>query len=119
MTGARATRGRTYGFRFLLHSEFKDRLPVYDKVFSGIEDGPEAWHRVEDKVALRFPDPLNGRTRPAESFHTNLSSSVPWPMGLSPLRMAVIWSGPWLPRSGTCPGHPQQMDETIHFFEQH
>jgi hypothetical protein len=58
MTGAVATRGRTWGFRFLLHSEFKDPLPVYDKVFSGIEDGPEAWHRVQDKVALRFPDPL-------------------------------------------------------------
>ncbi len=52
-----ATRGRTWGFRFLLDGGFDDPLPVYDEIFSKAGDLPEAWRRVDEKVALRFPDP--------------------------------------------------------------
>ena len=53
-----ATRGRTWGFRFLLGGDFGDPLPEYDKVFSGVEGEAEVWRRVGEKVALRFQDPL-------------------------------------------------------------
>ena len=56
-----ATRGRTWGIRFLLDGEFEDPLPEYDAVFSAVGDEPATCHRVGQKVALRLPDPL-GRT---------------------------------------------------------
>lgn len=52
-----ATRGRTWGFRFLRRGGLEDPLGVYEAIFSEIGDQPEAWHRVDDEVALRFPDP--------------------------------------------------------------
>lgn len=66
-----ATRGRIWGFRFLRDGGFKDPLPVYDDVFSGIEDEPEVCRHVDQKVALRFPDPerrkdVAGRVIPHE-----------------------------------------------------
>lgn len=61
MTLIWATRGRTWGFRFLLRGGFPDPLPEYDSVFAGVDGGPEVYHRSGKKVALRFPDPL-GRT---------------------------------------------------------
>ena len=66
-----ATRGRTWGFRFLLNGGSEDPLRVYDAVFSAVEDEPKAWRRVAEKVALRFPDPLGrqdvaGRVIPHE-----------------------------------------------------
>lgn len=51
-----ATRGRDWGFQFRHTGGFADPLPEYDKVFSGLE-GTTFCRRVEDKVALRFPDP--------------------------------------------------------------
>lgn len=53
-----ATRGRTWGFRFLRRCELDDPLRVYDDAFFGIEDQPEVCRRAAGKVALRFPDPL-------------------------------------------------------------
>lgn len=61
MTLIWATRGRTWGFRFLLNGGFRDPLPEYDKVFSGFEDEREVCRRVGEKVALRFPDPSGWR----------------------------------------------------------
>ena len=64
-----ATRGQTWGFRFLLRGECEDPLPVYDIAFSGVEDKPEAARRVPETtalpemVALRFPDPEGRRDR--------------------------------------------------------
>ncbi|MEU4419647.1 hypothetical protein AB0F81_03415 [Actinoplanes sp. NPDC024001] len=52
-----ATRGRTWGFRFLLKGGFEDPLPEYDAAFSGAGDDPEICHRAGARVALRFPDP--------------------------------------------------------------
>jgi hypothetical protein len=56
-----ATRGRTWGIRFLLDGGFDDPLPEYDALFLTVGDEPTVCHRVDGTVALRFPDPL-GRT---------------------------------------------------------
>lgn len=66
-----ATRGRTWGFKFLLNGGFPDPLREYDKVFSSVQDEPEVCQRVGEKLALRFPDPLErkdaaGRVIPHE-----------------------------------------------------
>jgi hypothetical protein len=54
-----ATRGRTWGFRFLLSGGLNDPLPTYEAAFSRVGLQPEAWTRVGDRVALRFLDPLD------------------------------------------------------------
>lgn len=57
-----ATRGRTWGFRFLRRGGLEDPLGVYEDAFSKVGDQPEAWRRIaDDKVALRFPDPNKRR----------------------------------------------------------
>jgi hypothetical protein len=66
-----ATRGRSWGFRFLLDAGRSDPLPDYERSFAGLEDEPTAWRRATGKVALRFPDPLGrkdaaGRVIPHE-----------------------------------------------------
>lgn len=58
-----ATRGRTWGFRFLRKGGYGDPLPVYDDVFAGVGDEPEVWRRVAAKGALRFLDPLGRQDR--------------------------------------------------------
>lgn len=58
-----ATRGRTWGFRFLRNGECEDPLPVYDDAFSGVGDEPEVWRRLAQKGALRIPDPLGRQDR--------------------------------------------------------
>ena len=57
MTLIWATRGRTWGFRFLRDGGFADPLPKYDAAFAGIGVGPTAYQRVGTTVAVRFPDP--------------------------------------------------------------
>lgn len=56
-----ATRGLTWGFRFLRRGGLDDPLPIYETVFSGLEEESEVCRRVGDKVALRFDDPLGRR----------------------------------------------------------
>ena len=60
-----ATRGRTWGFRFLITGGFEDPLLEYDRAFSGVGEESEAWRRLGDRVALRFPDPLQRKDRAA------------------------------------------------------
>ncbi|ATG50903.1 hypothetical protein CFK38_04690 [Brachybacterium vulturis] len=52
-----ATRGRSWGFRFLRSGGTTDPLFAYEEAFSGIEDEPQVYRRVGGRVALRFPDP--------------------------------------------------------------
>ena len=52
-----ATRGRSWGFRFLLDGGFADPLPEYEVAFKDVPDAPTAWARSAGRVALRFPDP--------------------------------------------------------------
>jgi hypothetical protein len=62
-----ATRGRSWGFRFLRSGGFEDPLTVYETAFSGVEDRSEACRRLAETatlpemVALRFPDPSGRR----------------------------------------------------------
>lgn len=53
-----ASRGRSWGFRFLRKAGVPDPLTVYEAAFSGIEDLPQVWRRDGDTVALRLTDPL-------------------------------------------------------------
>jgi len=52
-----ATRGRAWGFRFLLDGGHDDPLPVYDRAFAGTENESTVYRRVGPLLALRFPDP--------------------------------------------------------------
>ena len=56
-----ATRGRDWGFRFLLAGGFTDPLPAYESLFSGLEGEATLYRRVGPRVSLRFPDPLDRR----------------------------------------------------------
>ncbi len=55
------TRGHSWGFRFLLDGGFADPLPTYEQAFAGLEDDRTACRRSGDRLALRFPDPLDRR----------------------------------------------------------
>lgn len=47
------TRGRSWGFRFLLDGGLPDPLPEYERVFERVDqDEPAACDRVADAVAL-------------------------------------------------------------------
>jgi hypothetical protein len=56
-----ATRGSSWGFRFLLNGGLSDPLADYERIFAGLGDEPTTWRRAAGKVALRFPDPLGRR----------------------------------------------------------
>ena len=56
-----ATRGRSWGFRFLLKGGLSDPLLAYERSFAGHDDKPATWRRATGTVALRFPDPLGRR----------------------------------------------------------
>lgn len=60
MTFIWATRGRTWGFRFLRDGGHADPLPEYEKAFTGAETDCVC-QKVGGVIALRFPDP-EGRT---------------------------------------------------------
>lgn len=53
------TRGRSWGFRFLLNGGYSDPLRAYETAFAELEGELEACQRVGERVALRFPDPLS------------------------------------------------------------
>lgn len=53
-----ATRGRTWGFRFLLSGGSSNPLPPYESAFTGTETDDVVFRRTGHGVALRFPDPL-------------------------------------------------------------
>ena len=56
-----ATRGRSWGFRFLLDGGLSEPLLEYERIFADIGDEPTAWRRAAGKAALRFPDPEGRR----------------------------------------------------------
>lgn len=56
-----ATRGRSWGFRFLLDGGFDDPLEPYEAAFQGLEGESSVCRRVNDVIALRFPDPMGRR----------------------------------------------------------
>ena len=56
-----ATRGRNWGFRFLLDAGLSDPLPEYERAFGELADEPAVWGRTGRVVAVRFPDPEGRR----------------------------------------------------------
>jgi hypothetical protein len=52
-----ATRGRFWGFRFLLTGGYADPLAAYEQAFEGAGDAESTYRRIDGRVALRFPDP--------------------------------------------------------------
>ena len=80
-----ATRGRTWGFRFLRSGGLEDPLGVYEDTFSEVGDQPEAWRRVADKVALRFPDPDGRRDAAGRVIPHDFVLLGPWADGINSL----------------------------------
>lgn len=56
-----ATRGKTWGFRFLRTAYWQDPLEAYEAAFSGIGNTAEAFQINADTVAFRFLDPEKRR----------------------------------------------------------
>jgi hypothetical protein len=56
-----ATRGKSWGFRFIRDGGFADPLPVYEEAFEGTEGRGEEYGRSAAVVAFRFPDPEGRR----------------------------------------------------------
>lgn len=56
-----ATRGRSWGFRFLLDGGLSNPLAEYERVFGDHKDEPTAWVQTAGRVGLRFPDPESRR----------------------------------------------------------
>ncbi|MGH8985306.1 MAG: hypothetical protein ACRDY6_15710 [Acidimicrobiia bacterium] len=80
-----ATRGRTWGFRFLRTGGLTDALRVYEDTFSKVGDQPEAWRRDGDKVALRFPDPDGRRDAAGRAIPHDFVLLGHWADGISSL----------------------------------
>ncbi len=64
-----ATRGRTWGFRFLRRGDVADPLAAYERAFAAVDDDAETVARGPEGTALRILDPLGrcdaaGRTIP-------------------------------------------------------
>lgn len=88
-----ATRGRTWGFRFLRAGGFENPLREYDNVFSKLEDQPAAWCRVGGVVALRFPDPDRRRDAADRVIPHEFVLFGPWADGINSLEdgIRLIW----------------------------
>lgn len=100
-----ATRGRTWGFRFLSDDgSGRDPLAVYEEAFGRLGDATAVVRRTDDVVAVRFPDPQGrcdraGRVIPHEFVVSGpLAASVSsvedalehvWPLVSE--RYAVVW----------------------------
>ena len=108
-----ATRGRSWGFRFLLDGGFADPLPEYERAFSGLPEELNVWHRQPDRVALRFSDPIGrrdsaGRTIPHEfvilgdraNTIVSLASGVEQVWPLVEATYALIWEREAPPAAG-------------------
>lgn len=88
-----ATRGRSWGFRFLLDAGLADPLETFERAFAGLEDDPEAWSRAAGQVALRFPDPLKRRDAAGRVIPHHFVVFGPLVQGIDSLEAGVeqIW----------------------------
>jgi hypothetical protein len=104
-----ATRGRSWGFRFLSvegGASGADPLALYERAFAGHEDETEGCWRSGALLAVRFPDPEgradeSGRMIPHELVLEAASADVDspadaiasiWPQLAG--RYDAIWDGP-------------------------
>lgn len=91
-----ATRGRTWGFRFLSDGGFVDPLPEYESTFSGIADEPEAWSRADDRVALRFADPEQRRDAAGRVIPHDFVLIGDWAADVDSVEAGVELVWPWV-----------------------
>lgn len=56
-----ATRGRTWGMRFLRDGGVAHPLAVYESAFAGTDDSSDVFRHVNNMVALRLQDPEGRR----------------------------------------------------------
>lgn len=96
-----ATRGRTWGYRFLLEGGCDDPLPVYDQAFATIGDQDEVCRRSGDTVALRFPDPEGRRDDAGRVIGHDFVVFRPARTSSPPSRTDAVWPGPWSPPRST------------------
>lgn len=91
-----ATRGRTWGFRFLLDGGYDDPLREYEATFSEVGDEPEVCRRVGDRVALRFPDPLERKDAAGRVIPHDFVVSGPLAEGVDSVEdgLRQIWDRP-------------------------
>lgn len=88
-----ATRGRAWGFRFLLTGGLTDPLPEYERVLAELGDARTGYCRVAGKVGLRLPDPqgrrdASGRVIPHEFV---LSGSLAEQVGSVEEGLKRVW----------------------------
>jgi len=88
-----ATRGRTWGFRFLRHDGQGDPLLEYERGFATFGSDDEGVSRVGDRVALRFTDPegrcdRSGRVIPHEFV---VSGELAAEVGTVDDGLRVVW----------------------------
>lgn len=109
-----ATRGRTWGFRFLRTGGLGSPIEVYEDAFVGTEGAPVAFEKRAETVAVRFPDPDGrmdraGRVIPHEFVILSADAdslrnvedarAVLWPMVRE--EYEAIWDQPTAPALGT------------------
>jgi hypothetical protein len=91
-----ATRGRAWGFRFLLKGGLEDPLLEYEDAFAGAGDDAEICHRAGARVALRFPDPLDRKDAAGRVIPHEFVVSGPLAEEIESVAdgLRVIWSRP-------------------------
>lgn len=88
-----ATRGRSWGFRFLLDAGLSDPLETFERAFAGLGDDPTVCRRAAGRVALRFPDPLERRDSAGRVIPHHFVVSDPLAEGIESTEAGVeqIW----------------------------
>lgn len=88
-----ATRGRTWGFRFLLNGGFEDPLPAYDAAFATVQDSGQIIHASPSSVAVRFDDPLGRTDRSGRLIRHDFVLLPPYPAEMATIDDArdVAW----------------------------
>ena len=77
-----ATRGRTWGFRFLLKGGLADPLPTYDRAFASFHDADQGMHASSSALAVRFDDPLARADRSGRVIRHDFVLLAPYPRHL-------------------------------------
>lgn len=88
-----ATRGRSWGFRFLRRGGFDDPLGAYDDAFIGVADQTEVCRKAAGTVALRFADPLGRRDAAGRTIPHDFVILDPLPDDLNSVAdgIRLIW----------------------------
>jgi len=109
-----ATRGRSWGFRFLLDGGYPDPLPIYDRAFAGTEGEQTVCRPVGTHVALRFPDPLGRRDKSGRAIPHDIVVLPPLAAEVRSLEdgQRLVWStlADTYDRVWNLPGPPSPAD---------